>query len=300
MDLPGELFVRAVPDSDDIVAFQFPFALEAKAQDDGSPGALVEVLEDGDLIIEGWAAEFEGQDRTNENFMDGAFQRGIKAFMDGSASLCYHHKTADVLGKVLELQEVEGRGLRMRARVDGAIKDHPTLGPLYAQIKKGTLTGLSVGGYFKRKLTEAGRKISDMDFTEISITGVPTHTKPAFAVVAGKALGEKEGPKLPEVEENGELATLSAALDGLEATFASLGGKAVKGDPQDNYFLALLLELEQMSNNIATKKETESGGPVDDRVDSLVEEVRDALDGFAREAHKLAGKLGPLPKISYA
>lgn len=299
MDLPGELFVRAVPDSEDIVAFQFPFALEAKALEDGTPGALVEVLEDGDLIIEGWAAEFEGQDRTNENFMDGAFQRGIKSFMDGSASLCYHHKTADVLGKVLELQEVEGRGLRMRARVDGAIKDHPTLGPLYAQIKKGTLTGLSVGGYFKRKLTEAGRKISDMDFTEISITGVPTHTKPAFAVVAGKALNDGEEIAVPEYD-SGELASLDAALDRLAATFTSLGSKAVKGDPQDTYFLALLLELEQMSNNIAHKEEAESGGPVDDRVDQLIVEVRDALDQYARQAHKLAAKLGPLPKISYA
>jgi hypothetical protein len=34
--------------------------------------------------------------------------------------------------------------------VDGAIRSHPELGTLYQQIKNGTLTGLSLAGYFKR------------------------------------------------------------------------------------------------------------------------------------------------------
>ena len=51
MDLPADSFIQAVPNSDDIVAFQFPFELDGKAFDD-----TVEVLEDGDLIIEGFAA----------------------------------------------------------------------------------------------------------------------------------------------------------------------------------------------------------------------------------------------------
>lgn len=157
-------------------------------------------LADGDLLIEGWAADFEGNDRQNENFTDGAFQRGVKAFLDGPASLCFHHKHEKVLGKVLELEEVPGRGLFMRARVDGAIKGHPELGTVYRQIKNGTLRALSVGGFFKRKLTATGTKIVDMDFTEISITPVPMHAKPAFAVVAGKAVTSVEGFDVPTIK----------------------------------------------------------------------------------------------------
>lgn len=303
MELPSEFFVRPVPNSDDLIAFQIPIQLEAKALEDGSPGEIVEILEDGDLIIEGYAAEFEGLDRQKENFAEGAFARGLKSFIDGSASLCFHHKKEKILGKVLALEE-DPKGLRIRARVDGAIKNHPELGVVYQQIKKGTLSALSVQGYFKRKLTEAGRKIVDMDFVEISVTPTPVHAKTAFAVVAGKAL--EDMPEDAPVETPDEdWGPISEALDSLTRTFEMIeGGKAVKGDPQDNYFLALLLELEQMSNHLATAEETEGdlgegGGPTDAKVDALVTKVRDELDQSAREAHKLAAKLGPLPKISY-
>jgi hypothetical protein len=71
------------------------------------------------------------------------------------------------------------------------------LGPIYHQIRKGTLTGLSMGGFFKR----LGNMIVDIDPTELSVTGTPTHSQPAFTVVEGKAL---------------ELALIEHELDGLE------------------------------------------------------------------------------------
>jgi hypothetical protein len=191
----------------------------------------------------------------------------------------------------------------MRARVDGAIKDDPVLKSVYHQIKKGTIKGLSVGGFFKRKLTEAGRRITDMDFTEISVTGVPTHAKPAFMVVAGKALEGLVEPTDDGLEfEDASLEALTESLQRLSNSFTNMEGKAVKGDPQDLYFLALILELEQMSNHLASSDDVEGedeGGPSDERVDSLIQETKDGIDGYAREAHKLAAKLGPLPKISY-
>jgi HK97 family phage prohead protease len=228
MELPAGLFVSQVPNSDDIVAFNFGFQLEGKSADD----PIVEELEDGDLLIEGWAAEFDGVDRQGENFMDGAFQRGIKSFLSGAASLCFNHQHEKVLGKVLDLEEVEGKGLRMRARVDGAIKDHPELGVIYNQIKKGTLSALSVGGFFKRQLTVAGTRISDMDFTEISVTGVPVHSRPAFSVIAGKAL---EGTKGPEGADAGsgdaligppglDYGGITASLDNLSAALDVFAG----------------------------------------------------------------------------
>src|SRR4051794_10891051 len=72
-----------------------------------------EQLSTGDLLIEGWAAVFKGEDREAENFTDGAFQEGIKAFLEGPAPLCFHHKTEKCIGKVLSLQEIPGVGLKM-------------------------------------------------------------------------------------------------------------------------------------------------------------------------------------------
>jgi HK97 family phage prohead protease len=143
--------------------------------------------EHGDLIIEGMAADFAGLDRQGENFTAGAFQQGIKSFLEGSAALCFHHRPSQVLGKVLTLKEVRG-GLWLRARIDGAIRHHPELATIYNQIKKGTLTGLSVGGFFRRVSTRAGQFINAVDLTEISVTGVPAHPRTSFAVVGGKGM----------------------------------------------------------------------------------------------------------------
>lgn len=163
-----------------------PFVHDFAVRPEGKAASVTE-LEDGDLIIEGWAANFEGVDRENENFTDGAFKRGIKSFLNSQAALCYHHKHDMALGKVLELQEVEGKGLWMKARVDRQVEGSP-LWHIYNGIKKGTLSGLSAGGFFKRKMTPEGLRIADVDFTEISVTPVPIHAGTNFAVVAGKAL----------------------------------------------------------------------------------------------------------------
>jgi len=198
MELPVESFIKPVPDSDDLFAFTYDFALEGKAL--GDDHQVVTEAENGDLIIEGFAAVWDGEDREGENFAPGAFERGIKSFLGQSAALCFHHKRDHVLGKVLQLEERD-KGLYMKARVDGAIRQHPVLGTIYHQIKNGTLSGLSVGGWFKRAWMNGKRRIADMDFSEISVTGVPIHTGPSFAVIAGKALGnDEELPAPPEVE----------------------------------------------------------------------------------------------------
>lgn len=145
-------------------------------------------LTDGDLLIEGFAADYSGLDRQNENFVDGAFQEGITSFLAGSAPLCYHHRNAEVLGKVLDLREVEGKGLWLQARVDGAVRKHPHLGTIYEQIRRKSIRGLSAAGYFDR----VGNKIVHVDLTEISVTAVPAHSKTRFDVVAAKALMDLE------------------------------------------------------------------------------------------------------------
>jgi HK97 family phage prohead protease len=220
MEFPAGFFYTSVEGHDDLIAFQYDFTLDGKALTD----SVIEETEDGDLIIEGWAAVFEGLDREGENFQEGAFQRACKAFVDNQASLCYHHKRDHVLGKVLELEEVKDKGLRLRARVDGAIKTHPVLGTIYQQIKKGTFNGLSVGGFFRR----LGNKIVDMDLTEVSVTGVPVHTGPKFSVVAGKALSDLQVPLPPEKKDEIRKEILEAedqinsVIRSLDSLFTSL------------------------------------------------------------------------------
>lgn len=291
--LPEESFVRPVDGHADLVAFTYPFLLEGKAID--SPP--VEELEDGDLIIEGWAADFTGDDRQLENFTNGAFERGVKSFLNGTASLNYHHKHDHVLGKVLELEEREGApgggsGLWMRARVDGALKDSP-LKHIYQQIKRGTLKGLSVGGFFKRAFTAGGRKIVDVDLTEISVTNVPVHSRPAFAVVAGKALEDFEDPSQVSTHETPDLTGLSDALDRLSE---SLGVKALpsKHDPESSLWLAMTLR------NVGKLREHATS--VKDIVDhekfkSLADEIETSTAKWQSDAHKIAAQIGPLPTL---
>lgn len=224
--LPVDSMFQPVEGQDDLFKFRYDFTLDAKALD--SAQTIVED-ENGDLIIEGYAAVFDGVDRQGENFAEGAFARGIKAFMEGQSSLCYHHKHDKCLGKILELREEEGKGLKMKARVDGAIKTHPELGTYYNQIKSGTLNALSVGGFFKRSLTDLGPRITDMDFTEISVTPVPVHTGTHFTVLAGKALASDLKaehvtiPVLPESEIREEdFMNIQWAIESIDSIFSRL------------------------------------------------------------------------------
>jgi HK97 family phage prohead protease len=181
------MFCKPVEDHPDLFQFRYDFSLEGKALEDGAHAPVVTELDDGDLIIEGYAAVWDGDDRQGENFAPGAFANGIDKFLHGQAALCYHHQHDKCLGKVLDLRE-EGKGLKMKARIDGAIKDHPVLGTIYKQIKKGTYNGLSTFGYFTRGMLDGAKKIVDVDLTEISVTPVPVHPGTSLAVVAGKAL----------------------------------------------------------------------------------------------------------------
>jgi HK97 family phage prohead protease len=237
--LPAENLIRQNEDDKDLFQFVYDFDLTGKALDDGGTAPVVSETDEGDLIIEGYAAVFEGLDREGENFVPGAFQRGIKSFLGSQAALCFHHKRDHVIGKVLDLKEEDGKGLWMRARVD---KQEPTspLHYIYNGIKKGSISGLSVGGMFKRAVVDGRRMIADMDFTEISTTGAPVHTGTNFAVVAGKALvSDVELPVVPEEIVNEEvreqdLQTISFLIEELNAIFDRLDKSVSERKPADS------------------------------------------------------------------
>lgn len=172
------------------------------------------ILESGDLLIEGWAADFRGIDRQGENFIDGAFKRGIKSFLTGQSALCFHHKNDLGIGKVLDLQEVAGKGLWMRARVDFQEPGSP-LRHIYSAVKKGSYRGLSVGGFFKRKLMDGGYRIADVDLTEVSVTPVAVHPRTAVTSVSTKAMGGDRRAILDAASR--DLALLSLRATALDA-----------------------------------------------------------------------------------
>jgi HK97 family phage prohead protease len=238
MELPAEMFVKPIDGADDLFAYRYDFTLEGKSAEQ----PVVTELEDGDLIIEGYAAVWDGDDRSGENFAPGAFAKGLENFLSGQAALCYHHKHDMCLGKVLDLKE-EGKGLYMKARVDGAIQDDPRLKGIYQQIKRGTYNGLSTFGRFKRGIGALANKIIDTDLMEISVTPVPAHPGTSFAALAGKALATDlkvpdgvAAPDLPEDEiREDDFYQVQYALESIARVLERLekrgeGSKTTTGD----------------------------------------------------------------------
>ena len=178
------------------------------------------ILENGDLLVVGYAAVWDGLDREGENFINGAFQRGIKTFLEGQATLAFHHQHDKGIGKVLELREDE-RGLWMKARVDYQPESSP-LRYIYNGIKKGTYNALSVGGYFARRLTARGWRISAVDVTEVSVTPVPCHPRTSFAVVAGKALDTAAASDMDAIIHEARVLMLEAQLERARYQLADL------------------------------------------------------------------------------
>jgi HK97 family phage prohead protease len=292
--LPADLLVSPVKGHDDLIQFQLDFTLAGKALEDGTAGQTLTVEDNGDLIIEGMAAVWEGDDRQGENFAPGAFQRGIKGFLEGQSALCYHHKHDKLLGKVLALEETD-EGLKMRARVDGAIKDDPSLKTIYAQIKSGSLNALSCGGFFKRAMVAGKQKITDMDFTEISVTPVPVHSRTSFGVIAGKALESAADPvDAPDVLSEEVPDDLIQRLTAVFAKFDSLGAKALPegNDSEAASTLANLLndvqKLRQTATSITNFTDNEE-------IKSHADAIESSLSAHEAELHTLAAQIGPLP-----
>jgi HK97 family phage prohead protease len=293
MEFNPAMFVKPVEGDSELVAFTYGFGLapEGKA---GQPGlmedATVTELDDGDLLIEGYAADFTGVDREGENFAPGAFERGLKSFLGGQSALCYHHDSKAGIGKVLDLKEI-GDKLFMRARVD---KQEPTspLHYIYNGIKKGSYRGLSAGGFFKRALTEAGRRIVDVDLTEFSVTPVPVHPGTGFNVVAGKALDVGEKPEEDaETLPVEELQRASAALTQLTETLET---KALprNHDPMLAQWVTNFIKNVGVLREFST--EARNFGEHED-VTSLADEIESSAVKWEAVAHKLAAKHGPVP-----
>lgn len=192
MTLTGVPFAcmgRLLEDGTQEAMLTYDFALDGKA--------IADVDENGDLWIEGFASDFL-VDRQDEAFEEGAFERGLKAFLDSNPIMLYHHKYDQALGVFTDAKVIPGQGLWVKGRVD-----KPAAGSwaedVFNKIRKGTIKAFSVGGIFRRRMTPQGPRIFDCDLGEISITPFPVNPRTTFAVVAQKAFSNLEGKAEDEV-----------------------------------------------------------------------------------------------------
>jgi HK97 family phage prohead protease len=155
----------------EVAEFELGVVLDQKAQ--------VSETQDGDLLVEGYAADF-GVDRQDEIFEPGAFNEGLKAYLDSNPVLLYHHKRGLALGQVTRAR-IDQKGLWIQARID-APEPGTFAADVYRKIKKGTLRGFSVGGKFYRRFANGLVRIFKADIHEISVTPQPVNPRTLFAV----------------------------------------------------------------------------------------------------------------------
>lgn len=148
--------------------------------------------EEGDLIIEGLAADY-APDRAGERFVPGVFQKAIDKYLGSGGVLCYHHKKDMQLGQVTQLREDPSKGLLMKAVIPRPLGENNPLADVYNKVKRGMMRGLSVYGTCTRERAADGSvRIVDVDLQEISVT--PQQFGPnALFDVASKAFPEDFG-----------------------------------------------------------------------------------------------------------
>jgi len=173
-------------------------------------GGVIE-LANGDLLIEGWGANYD-LDREDEAFEEGAFGKALSKFLAGNAPLCYHHKYDTIIGRVADAFPVPGKGIWVKAIVDFQPEGSPWR-HIYEGIKKGRINQYSCGGIFKRKMTKSGPRIFDVDLLEWSATPIPVGRGTTFSVVAGKALEAPYEGKAELDEDEQKVAEAAAARE---------------------------------------------------------------------------------------
>lgn len=144
----------------------------------------------GDLVIEGYAADFE-TDRQGEAFLPGAFDEACKAATAGSIPLLDEHDNTRQLGAIEKLEVHEGKGLWTRAVIPEPVAEWAK--ESVSKIKRGMKKGLSVRGLSRARMTAEGPRISSIDLAEISVTPVPVQPGALFSV-ATKSLAFADNP----------------------------------------------------------------------------------------------------------
>lgn len=173
-----------------------PFVLDV-----GMPTVKSLDEDDGDIIIEGYAADFE-VDRQGERFLENAFDDACRKAENGKIPLLLEHNNNMPLGLVEELAVHRGKGLWTKARITAKAAAEAWDGAKgkIEMIRRGVMKGLSVRGHSWGRMTPTGPEIGHIDLAEISVTPVPVQPGALFAVTK-KSLDYAVDPaSVPELD----------------------------------------------------------------------------------------------------
>lgn len=262
-----------------VADFEAGFTLDSKA--------LVEQQDDGTVIIEGYASDFD-IDRQDEAFEPGAFDEGLKAFMASNPVILYHHKRDQPMGQITEAR-LDTKGLWVRGELDAPEPNTPAA-DIIRKVKSRTIRGFSVGGKFFRRMTDAGLRIFKTDLREISITPQPVNQRMLFEL-AGKAFDGMDDVDKP-IETSNEIDwdALGARLDEVEAVFDAHEGKAGQ-HPDGPKIAALLYHLQKVHTLATDTKQDAQSEDTKNRAAAIADHVKTHVAAL----HRLAAKHGPLP-----
>jgi HK97 family phage prohead protease len=264
----------------------------------------------GDVIIEGYAADFE-VDRQGEAFLPGAFDDACKKATRAEIPLLFEHDNNRQLGVIEELRVDPERGLWTRARIAKA-QAGTWAEDVVDKVRRGMMKGLSVRGLSKVKMTANGPRIGTIDLAEISVTPVPVQPGALFAV-AQKSLAAAEedlaAGEIEVVEDETEkaLAYFEDRLASLTAAFEEVSKAMHEGDHSEDFevdegMLAGLLDRiglaaqagdAEMLAEIFTMIEWQSEW--DESVDDMTYKGREELPALLRAVVEVARAAGGKP-----
>jgi HK97 family phage prohead protease len=212
-----------------IAPFNFDVALAEKAVE----------AEDGDIVISGYAADFE-TDRQGEVFLPGAFDEACAKASENTIPLLFEHDNTRQLGVIEELK-VDDQGLWARARIAKAAVGS-WAEDIVNKIRRGMLRGLSVRGLSLVR----DKKISYIDLAEVSVTSVPAQPGALFAV-ATKSIEAAEDSTAADLEALAVRANrLRRELDGARPTAPAATRKS-----SDDDLAALRRRADQMRRELS-------------------------------------------------
>lgn len=147
-------------------------------------------LDEGDILIEGYAVVFNQPDREHDRFESSALDDALRRFKErGYLGISHHHKTSVALGSVLEMHKTP-RGVYIVGRIDKQVSSSPWYSH-YEAIRRGGVRGLSIGAgkkFVRERLPDGTRSIAHVeDLIEISVTATPVSPDTHFSVVPWSA-----------------------------------------------------------------------------------------------------------------
>lgn len=191
---------------------------------------------DGDVMIEGYAADFE-EDRQGERFLPGAFDAALQKATKDEIPILDEHDNRRQLGVVEKLEVHDGKGLWIRGRIAAPTAEWAK--DSVNKIQRGMKKGLSVRGLVK--ISQG--MISALDLAEVSVTPVPVQPGALFAVsskslryaagfddandIAWAARGQVEEPDL--ATQKAAYAYIEARIEETRAALAEVATNLSQG-----------------------------------------------------------------------